>query len=232
MIQLDGQTILISLALCCAIPFVLLVALSYRAVRGASRLLQPEAADLRADWEKFRAQHPAATPDQLVETIIRRQALRSGIIGALTSVGGLPVLPLGLTIDLVTSARLQAETVYFIGRAYHGDQPGEPSDLLNLNEVLTLGSVLKVSGRDLLVMGGQRLSRYVLRRTMLVVAEKAAAKLVPFIGLAIGFAVNYLTTQGVARVAKGWYTGKIVEPGLMRQVRGTLQNFQAPKAAP
>ncbi|MBK8024706.1 MAG: hypothetical protein IPK19_25605 [Chloroflexi bacterium] len=221
--QLDGQTLLISLALCCVIPFAVLAFLFFWALRSASRILQPDVGDMREDWQKFRAKYPTDTPDQLVDRIIRRQALRSGVIGALTSVGGLPVLPLGLTIDLVTSARLQAETVYFIGKAYQGDQPGEPADLLNLNEVLTLGSVLKVSGRDLLVMGGQRLSRTLLRRTMTIVAEKAAAKLVPFIGLAIGFAVNYLTTQGVAQVARGWYTGKIVEPALMRQVRGTLK---------
>ncbi len=217
------QQLLWGAVLCFVIPLIILVVVSIYVLRNASRWLQPDVADMRKAYDRFRASNPNLSTDQLVNKIIRRQAFRSGVIGAITSVGGLPVLPLGLTIDLFTTGRLQSETLYFIGLAYHGNKPGEPRDLLDLNETIALGSLVRVSGRDLLVQGGQRLSAYVARRIMLVVAEKAAAKIVPFIGLAIGFAVNYLTTQGVAQVAKGWYTRQLVDPALMARVQEVLK---------
>jgi hypothetical protein len=43
------------------------------------------------------------------------------------------------------------------------------------------------------------------RRIMRIATEKAAAKLVPGLGLIVGFAVNYLTTRAIGHAADLWY---------------------------
>ena len=193
------------LLLCCVAPFVILLIASVWAIQNAPRLLQPDMAQIRANYEKLRATQKDVTPETLINRIIHRQALRSGLVGALTSVGGIFTLPLALPIDLFTTARQQTEMLHFIAWAYKGDS-WEQADVLNLPQALSLR--LNTTGSDLLVEGGQRVSRYILRRLALLIAEKSFAKLIPGIGLIIGFAINYITTQALGRIASRWYAGK------------------------
>jgi hypothetical protein len=197
----QNDWLLVGLGLCCVIPFVALLLASLWVIRNAANWIQPDTAQLQRGYEKLKAANASATDDQLVSTIIQRQALRSGIIGAITSVGGLPALPFGLTIDLYTTARIQSETLYFIAQVY--SREGAPQRVLKLDEALVMR--LGKGGSQLLVEGGQRLTAYLTRRLLVVVAEKTAAKLIPGIGLIIGFAVNYLMVQGMGRLAARWY---------------------------
>jgi hypothetical protein len=197
----DWGTVLV---LCCVMPFVVLVALTFWVMWNASRYLQPDHAELQQAFENLKAKHANDTPDQLVGRIIHRQALRSGIIGAITSVGGLPTLPFGLTIDLYTSARIQSETLFFIAQVYR--QNGVTPRILNLNEFLSVR--LEEGGNQLLMMGGQQLSGYLIRKILVLIVEKTIVKIIPGIGLLIGFVVNYFMMQGMGRLANNWYSGK------------------------
>jgi hypothetical protein len=194
------------LFLCCVVPFVVLLIASVWVIRNAPRLLQPDMAQIRASYEKLKATQGDVPPEQLINRIIHRQALRTGLIGALTSVGGIFTLPIALPIDLLTSARQQSEMLHFIAWAHKGESWSQ-ADVLNLPQALSLR--LNTTGSELLVEGGQRVSQYVLRRVALLVAEKSFAKLIPGFGLIIGFAVNYITTQALGRIAARWYAGKL-----------------------
>jgi hypothetical protein len=116
----------------------------------------------------------------------------------------LPTLPFGLTIDLYTSARIQSETLYFIAQVYR--QNGVTPRILNLNEFLSVR--LEESGSQLLMMGGQQLSGYLIRKILVLIVEKTIVKIIPGIGLLIGFVVNYFMMQGMGRLANNWYSGK------------------------
>lgn len=200
----QNDWLLVGLGLCCVIPFVALLLASLWVIRNAANWIQPDTAQLQNNYEKWKAANASATDDELVNKIIQRQALRSGIIGAITSVGGLPALPFGLTIDLYTSARIQSETLYFIAQVY--SREGARQQVLKLDEALALR--LGAGGNALLVEGGQRLGAYLIRRLVVIVTEKTAAKVIPGIGLIIGFAVNYLMMQGMGRLAARWHKGR------------------------
>jgi hypothetical protein len=193
------------LVVCCVVPVVLIGAVTFWVMWNASRYLQPDHAELQQVFDSLKAKHANDTPDQLVKRIIHRQSLRSGVIGAITSVGGLPTLPFGLTIDLYTTARIQSETLYFIAQVYR--QNGVTPRILNLNEFLSMR--LEEGGNQLLMMGGQQVSGYLVRKILVLIVEKTVIKIIPGIGLLIGFAVNYFTMQGMGRLANHWYSGKL-----------------------
>ncbi|MBX3063471.1 MAG: hypothetical protein KF726_10880 [Anaerolineae bacterium] len=211
---------LLILLACCIVPFILLLLASIFVLVRGQQLLRRDEAKLRRDFNQLQQRNANLNTAQLVQKIAHQQALRSGIIGAITSVGGLPILPLGLTIDLLTSAQLQTDMLHFIAWAYSQDanyqQRRELSSLkLNLPEVpvLKLNEVLSAhvgrTGEEILVRGSGELSRFALRRLLLIISEKAFAKVIPGIGLIIGFAVNYLSTRAIATLASQWYAGNI-----------------------
>jgi hypothetical protein len=192
-------------ALCCVIPFILIVIASVYVVRHGQRLVTPEIDDLQRSYDKLKASNPTLSTEQLVQKIIRRQALRAGIIGALTSVGGIFALPFGLAIDLYTTSRLQAATLYFISQAFsaEGRVP-----LLNMNQALALRAEDRV--REFLAGAGSAGAQRVYRRMMVILVEKTFAKLIPGIGLIIGFIVNYVIARGVSQLAAAYYSGHLL----------------------
>ncbi|MDX2160908.1 MAG: hypothetical protein SF162_06245 [bacterium] len=190
---------------CCAIPFVIVALFAVWLVRAAPRLMRADEESMRQGFARLRAQYPNATTSQLVQRIIARESLKSGLIGAITSVGGLPTLPIALPIDLITTVRIQSAMLQFIAWAYQPTAPanGESGSLIDLSEALALR--MGVAPGDLILAGGQRLTRYATRQLLVHVVEKSFAKLIPGIGLIIGFAVNYSITRGMGVVAARWY---------------------------
>lgn len=192
---------------CCVLPVLVLTAFFVVMIRRSQQWLTPDETQLRAEYERMRAADPNANPQQFVNRIIQRQAVRSGLVGAITSVGGLPLLPIGLIIDMYSTSRIQSATLHFIGWALgaRGDV-----QILNLQDSL----VLRQEDVTNFVLSrapglGQRLTRQILE----VLAEKAFAKLIPGLGLIIGFAVNYSLTRGISRVAAQYYTRLLSAPG-------------------
>ncbi|MBL8119998.1 MAG: hypothetical protein JNJ78_20875 [Anaerolineae bacterium] len=189
--------------LCCVVPFIVLLAGFFWLVRSGQRYLTPDVEELRARFEQMKARNPGLTPDQLVQKIINQQALRSGIVGALTSVGGLPTLPFGLTIDLIASSRIQSATLYLISWAL--DPQGTRSTVPVLNLLQAFRLVEGASVEEIVAAQTQAIGSQVTRRLAVMLAEKAFAKVIPGLGLVIGFVVNYAIAQGVSRVAVHWY---------------------------
>ncbi len=192
---------------CCVIPFIVITLAAIWVVRNAPRVVQPNEADLRRSFEALRAKRKNATTQELVNAIIARQSLRSGLIGAITSVGGLPTLPIALPIDLYTTARIQSAMLLFIAWAYQTTAPsGQQNNVLDLAEAAALRA--GIAPNELLLAGGQRLTRYAIRQLIVNVVEKSFAKVIPGIGLFIGFIVNYSVTRGLGFVAARYYTAR------------------------
>ncbi|MEZ4672475.1 MAG: hypothetical protein R3E39_31625 [Anaerolineae bacterium] len=189
------------LLLCCIVPFVVFIGLSVWVIIRSRAFLTADVPKLQERFAKLKAANPNLSQDQLVHKIIHQQSLRSGIIGAITSVGGLPLLPLGLAIDLFTSARIQTDTLHFIAMTY--GTANAPRTVLALDQVLQarMGLPLEL----VITEGSGRLSRYLVRELLVVVGEKAFAKLIPGLGLIIGFAVNYLLTRALMTFAATLY---------------------------
>lgn len=186
---MDIQDVLLWMALCCVVPSLVVVAVSVYALYTGNKWLNqavaPDTSQMQRDFEKLRAKHPKESTDELVRRIVGRQALRCGIIGAVTSVGGFFTIPIALPIDMVTTLRIQNAMVHFIAFAYGVKPNAVESQAINA----------------LVVSGGRQATEYMTRRIMAGitwrVAGKSFAKLIPLIGAFLGFAINY----GMARTA-------------------------------
>ncbi len=201
--QFDLNTFLIGMALCCVVPTVILIGLSLWFIQRGAAWLTPDEDKLRAEFDRIRAKQPTTPPEKLVQQLIHAQAIKAGIAGAITSVGGLPFLPIGLVVDLIASSRIQSSMLHFIGWSYASGATPRAGQVLALPEAIRLRG--EGVGRNLLLEGSQAAAQAAQRRIMLMVAEKAAAKLVPILGLVVGFAVNYLTTRAIGQAAAIWY---------------------------
>jgi len=200
--QINTDSLPLLLLLLCVIPTALLIVATIFILQRAQKLVTPSADDLRVSFARLQTQRPNETREALVARIIRRQALVSGVIGALTSVGGLITLPFGLAIDLFTTARIQSATLQFLAWAYgHHDEQA----VLQLTEALTLRE-RDVTGY--VTAQTPALTQRLIRRIMIMIVEKTFAKLIPGIGLIVGFAVNYLIARGTSWLAARWYAAR------------------------
>lgn len=188
-------------ALCCVVPMLVLAVGAFMAFRHGSSfltgLLDPDAEKMQASYSKLRERYPDKTADQLVRAIIHRQSLRCGAVGALTSLGGFVTLPLALPVDMVMSYRIQGAMVNFIAKAY------DYSPTL-MREEQAVASLVMFGSRQVTTTGVEVASRVLLR-----VSGKTLAKIVPFFGALVGFAVNYVTTQATGYVAASLYSGDV-----------------------
>ena len=202
---MDNNNWLWIAGLCCVIPFILIAIASVYIIRRGQHWVTPQLDDLQRSFDELKAANPTLSTEQLVQKIIQRQALRAGIIGALTSVGGIFELPFGLAIDLYTTSRLQNATLYFISQAF-GAEGRVP--LLNLNQALSLRAEDRV--REFLANAGTAGAQRAYRRLMVILVEKTFAKLIPGIGLIVGFLVSYATARGVSQLAAAYYSGNLL----------------------
>jgi len=203
----NNNSWLVAGALCCVFPTLILLVVSAWVIRNGQRYLTPATEDLHQQFQHMKAQNPNVSPETLVNRIIHRQAIRSGIIGAITSVGGLPFLPFEMTIDLYTSARIQNATLHFIAWALNPQGANANTPILSLGQALKLGEGGHVD--EYFSNQTQAFGLGLSRRLVETVTEKAFAKLIPGLGLVIGFVVNYAITRGMSQLAMRWYLGHL-----------------------
>jgi hypothetical protein len=187
------------LLLCCVVPTVLVTGLMVWGLLYARKALVPSEAALQDRFRQLQASGKRG--DDLIDHIIQQQAVRAGIVGAVTSVGGLVVLPFGLVIDLYASTRLQETTLRLIAWA---------NGLRTEEETLSYAEFLSRKegyiDPTLVATTSTAVTRRLVQRLLREVGEKAFAKLIPGLGLLIGYAVNYYSLRGVASVARRYYT--------------------------
>jgi hypothetical protein len=180
--------------LLCVVPALLTLAAVYFAIRRINRALVVDLPRLKQEFEAMRARNPRATDEQLLRKVIQQQAFRSGIVGALTSIGGFITLPIALPVDIFWSIRIQAQMVEFISAA-SGVTDISPYEQRIRQYLITTGGV----------RAAQSGTRAVLNFAVRVMG-KSFSKLIPVVGAVIGFGVNYAITQAIGYAALNWYT--------------------------
>jgi hypothetical protein len=196
----DPNWLLIGFLALCVLPLIIVLALVALAFVFGRRFFRtffnPDITELSRYYEQQRARNPRATTEQLLNQVIRRQAFRCGVVGAITGLGGLITLPIALPVDIILSLRMQAAMVEFIAHLYGHGRVSETESRI----------------RTYLVMsGGRRVSQAAFEAVMkflLRVIGKSFSKLIPVIGAAVSFAVDYAVAQGVGRLALRHYGGQ------------------------
>jgi uncharacterized protein (DUF697 family) len=195
-----SQWLLIAFALLCVLPLIIFGVMAFIVYRAGQQRLEtwlgPDVAKMQAEYEALRTRYPRLSEDALLAHIIQGQAVKAGIVGALTSVGGLITLPIALPIDIVLSFRIQAALISFIAHLYGGSDSETRS----------------ASVRSYLVMTGssrvtQSTTRFLMSWALRIIG-KSFSKLIPIVGALIGFGVNYAIVQVMGRAAARWYTAQ------------------------
>ena len=133
--------------------------------------------------DKLKAKYPQESVDEIVHRLIMQKAWQAGRLGLITNIIP-PIAALLLGVELVATAKLQAEMVYEIAAA-HG---------LDLNEPARRGEVLAIFG---LSLGGDIL------KTGLSFVE-----IIPGIGAVVGASSNAALLYVLGRTASRFYEGK------------------------
>lgn len=189
------------LVFCCLVPGVLAVIGAFFAFRGGRRVLNdiatPDPAKLKADFDRKRAENPSISREQLVQKIIADQAMKSGLVGALTGLGGFITLPITLPLDLYATTKIQGSMVSFIAYAYGKEQLSE----------------LEQTATSYLIMTGSRqlgeMSLTAVVNVLTRLMGKTLSKFIPVFGAITSFGINYLFTQAIGRVAVERYGGRL-----------------------
>jgi predicted PurR-regulated permease PerM len=195
-----GQLLLIAFALICVLPIVIVVIVGFMIYRtGQERIsafVSPDTEKINADFRKMKQANPKLEQKKLIRKIINQQALKAGVVGALTGFGGFMTLPIALPIDLALSLRIQATMVNFIALAYGHNQEGRYEKQVKEYLVMTGSSkVTQTSSRVLL----QFLTR---------VIGKSMTRFIPVIGAVISFITNYIMVRVMGEAAVRWYSSR------------------------
>jgi len=174
--------------------------------------------------DKCRADNPSLTNEELAKKIISRQSLKSGLIGAIISVGGLPTLPIAVPANLIASWRIQAFIAFTIAYIY-GHTP-DNSDLKTDLYIILAGDAAKEALKLLGIEVGKHVTRkavdkYITKAVMVKIwkylsqkiitkaGEKSLTsfmRLVPLVGAPIGFTVDWLAARTVGKMAICYYS--------------------------
>lgn len=195
--ELDLQTILILLfLLTCVLPLIVFAVIAFFLFRwgrrGLRELTSADIAQMQQRLQDLRQRYPHATTDELVHKVIHREALKCGVVGAVTGIGGFYTLPIALPVDMVVSLRIQASLVNFIAQAYNAGN--NPVELQARSYLVTTGSA------QITQSSTQAATRLLVR-----IIGKSFSKLIPIISLFISFGVNYAIVQVMGRAAIRWY---------------------------
>ena len=182
----------------CVLPLVVMLVLAVAAFyfgrRWVEEFVEPDVGELEAKYEAMRAKAPNTATRELIDQVIHAQALKCGVVGAVTGLGGFITLPVALPIDMLLSARYQASMVSFIAQAY-GYQGTSENKMATYAVMTGTTEVTKAANQIVL--------KYVP-----TVIGKLSSKLVPIVGAILGFGVNYALARSMGMVAMRWYENK------------------------
>lgn len=190
------QNLLLIFVLFCVLPSILVLIAGFFAVRSITRSFTTDAGQLRNDYDKLAAKNPNAPPQVLVNRLLRRQAVKCGLVGAVTGMGGFLTFPIALPVDVVLSLRLQASMVNFIAHAYGVEDVGQTERRARTYLVMTGGLRATQSSFNFIM------------RILIRLMGKSFAKLIPFLGALVGYILNYAAARATAETALRWYADK------------------------
>jgi len=182
---------LLSCVLPAIVMFVLSVVAFYFGRKWVEEFIDPDVEKLSDKLVKMRAKSPDIEHEKLIKTVVREQAFKCGLVGAVTGFGGFVTLPIALPVDLLLSARYHAAMVSFIAQVYGYEDAVE-------NKIATYA-----------VMTGStevsKLTSRLMLKYLPELIEKLSSKLIPFFGALIAFVVNYVIARSTGMLAMKWY---------------------------
>ncbi|GIV78898.1 hypothetical protein FKZ61_008750 [Litorilinea aerophila] len=162
----------------------------------------PEAARERV--QTLRQTYPDATPEALVEQLIKQKSLQTAGVGLLTAgasavpgLGTLATLTLGTAADIGITLRMQTELALEIAALYGHDLPPE-----RLRNVIMLITGISLGGERLVGQAGRRVAEGVAER----LASRSAVKALPIVGALAAGAINAVTTYVIGRRAHAYFS--------------------------
>jgi EcsC protein family len=175
---------------------------------------------------KLRDQNRGISNDDLAWKILHRKTLKNGLIGAATSTGGFITLPVAIPVDLIASWKIQVFMAMSIANVY-GLEP-DNSDLRTDVYLILAGDsakeILKQMGIEISKSVTKKaIQKYVTREIMKkiwkVVPQKIITKagqksmtslvrMVPLVGMPVGFAFDYFAARTVGTTAIHYYSGR------------------------
>lgn len=189
------QSISNLLLIICVLPTISLVVIGillfWFGRKWFDNFVTPDAEKMHRKLLKLQQQNPNLPKEKLVRRVINQETFKCGLIGLITGVGGVFTLPITLPIDMLLSVRIQAAMVSFIAQVYGYENAAD-------NRLATY-FILAQSG-ELAQLSLKTLMKYTPR-----FLGKSFSSLLPFIGAAFSFLVNFVIAQSTARVALRWY---------------------------
>lgn len=180
---------------------------------------------IEAYVDKLREQNTNISSNELAKKILNRKAMKNGLIGAITGVGGLITLPVSIPTDLICSWRIQASMAFSIAYVYGhtkdttdlktdlylilaGDSAKEALKRIGIemSKSVTKKAVEKYITRDVMV----KIWKVIGQKIITKAGEKSLTsfmKMVPLVGAPVGFIFDWTATQAVGKFATSYYKG-------------------------
>jgi uncharacterized protein (DUF697 family) len=192
---MDNPLVQFLLTIACILGVIVAIAavLIYLALRRLQTFVAPDISALQTQFAQLQTAQPNADKQAHVQRIIRQQAIKCGLVGAVAGFGGFVTLPIALPVDLLLSINIQATLVQFIASSY--GQADANSTTSRLQTYLVTAGSTKVTETTFSI-----LVKFIAR-----LFGKSLSILVPVIGAVVGFAVNYTIAQATGQAALRWY---------------------------
>jgi hypothetical protein len=168
---------------------------------------------LRKEVDQLRESSPDYAPAQHARVLTRRTAIRCAAAGAVT----------GLPLGLAALGTLSADVAYLVYQQFrlilgiatiYGYEPSQRERFNEALSCLALGSGVGVGKQGIAaVLGSAALAEQIGTR----VIRDRLAKVIPFVGVLSGGALNYAAVYAVARSAIRYYDARI-DPGIAEEI--------------
>lgn len=192
----------------CVLPIIIFGALAFFGVKWFDKFVTPNPIALKQKLNQRRQSNPNLTDDDLIGRIITEESLKAGIVGALTGLGGLPLLPIAVPVDFALSAKIQFELIHFIAYVY-APYESEADMKLKTVAIMAGGEGMKAANKAI---------QETIRRLVISLVGRAAAKSVlkvmPVVGAVVGFGFNWFATRSVGLLATKWYKNELQSPSM------------------
>lgn len=153
---------------------------------------------------ELREAQPDATPQELIDTLIRQKSMKTGAVGAVTSgasaipgLGTMVSLTFGVAADIGMTFKLQAELVLEIAAVYQR----QLTPMEKRNAVLLITGI-SAGANQALSKAGTKIAQKATER----LAQKSMLKAVPGLGVAASAGTNILTTYIIGQRANAYFS--------------------------
>ncbi len=154
--------------------------------------------------QALREANAGASPEELVELLIKQKCIQTGAVGAITSgasfipgLGTFASMTFGVAADIAWTFKLQAELVLEIAAVYqHKLSPTEKRNTVMLVTGISAGA------NQVLRKTGQRVAEEATER----LAQKSLTKAIPVLGTAASAGTNILFTYVIGQRAQAYFS--------------------------